>query len=516
MTEHVLIAFGALGLILLGMDWMSGGLKSAAGPKFLQALENWTTTPARGLMFGTSATIAAQSSSAITVATIGFVNAGVLTLEKAAFVIYGSNVGTSLTGWFIALVGIEFKIDAFALPLIGLGALLKLFASKSALRGIGDALIGFGALFLGLAFLKSSFDASGISLDMPFIADAGVVGLFLAILIGTALTTLMQASVAVIALVLTAVSTGTMELTVAAAFIVGANLGTTSTAIMSTLAATSNAKRLAWLHVIFNLITAMVAVALMAPILGVISWIEIQLNLSTTPAISLAIFHSLFNVMGVVLMWPLTPRIVDWLKHRFKGDKIELKYVDSSTLSLPDTAIKALANELNDQLVKLGHVVGQTGGATTSLEKILGNIQEKQKRIAVFLDKLSEVTLNHQQARALTVLSTNLLRIDTVAAMAPKLNLALSPFNDKFQLEKNLWQTLTSSEYDSVAFRKGYRDYVKGIEKQKQSIYTAVLEHQLSHSKASELMVAIHELKRMNVQLIKASTSLRKLIHSYA
>lgn len=516
MTEQILIAFGALGLILLGMDWMSNGLKAASGPKFLAALESWTTTPIRGVFFGTTATIAAQSSSAITVATIGFVNAGVLTLQKAAYVIYGSNVGTSLTGWFIALVGVQLKIDAFALPLIGFGALTKLFGKSPTLRGLGEATIGFGALFLGLSFLKSSFDSSGMNLDFPFLAENGVIGLLFAILVGTVLTAIMQASVAVIALVLTAVSSGSMDIAIAASFVIGANLGTTSTAIMSTLAATANAKRLAWLHVIFNLITALVAVLLMHPILSLIEYVEQTLALNSTPAISLAIFHSLFNVMGVLLMWPITGAIVNWLSERFRAAPVQLKYVDSSTLLLPDTAIKALNQELYDQLIKIGHLAAQSRTSNESVEKILDNVQSKQKSIANYLDQLSETKLTQRQARALNILSTSLLRLDTVIQLSPKLNLALSDYNDNFMQEKALWQSLTTTDYDPTLFKKEYRTYLKNIEGQKRAIYNAVMTHTLTHSKATELLLSIHELKRMNMQLIKASSALRRQLKDYS
>ncbi|QTH71487.1 Na/Pi cotransporter family protein [Pseudoalteromonas xiamenensis] len=515
MTDQLLIAFGALGLILLGMEWMSSGLKASSGPKFLQALETWTTTPIRSVLFGTTATVAVQSSSAITVATIGFVNAGVLSLRKAAFVVYGSNVGTSLTGWFIALVGVQFKIDAFALPLIGLGAVAKLFGSKSAIKGAGDAAIGFGALFLGLSFLKSSFDASGFSLDIPFLSESGLTGLLLAVLIGTLLTALMQASVAVIALVLTAVSTSTMDIHVAAAFVIGANLGTTSTALMSTLAATANAKRLAWLHVIFNLLTALVAVLLMTPILELIHLLEVKLAIESSPAISLAIFHSLFNIMGVLLMWPMTDRLVAWLSNRFKGKAVALKYVDTSSLLLPDTAVKAIGNELLDQLMKLGHVAAQSDSSATSLDKIMDSIRSKQKRIAEYLDKLSETPLTKTQARALTVLAKSHLRLDTVIQLISKLNNSLAPFNGNFAEERTLWQSLVTTDYDSTNFKRGYRAYLKSIDKQKQAIYNASLSHKLTHEKATELVLSIHEVKRMNIQLIKASSALRKLLADY-
>ncbi|OZB41713.1 MAG: sodium:phosphate symporter, partial [Alishewanella sp. 34-51-39] len=131
MLSDILIGLGALGLILLGMDWLSKGLKAAAGRALMQFLERSTQKSWQGLLFGTAATVAVQSSTVITVTTIGFVNAGILSLQNAAFVIYGSNVGTSLTGWFVALVGMQFKIDALAMPLIGVGALLKLFAKSA-------------------------------------------------------------------------------------------------------------------------------------------------------------------------------------------------------------------------------------------------------------------------------------------------------------------------------------------------------------------------------------------------
>ncbi|WP_215397817.1 Na/Pi cotransporter family protein [Rheinheimera oceanensis] len=514
MWTDMLMAFGALGLILLGMDWMSQGLKVAAGPNLLQFLQRWTNTPLQGVAFGTVATVAVQSSSAITVTTIGFVNAGILSLQNAAFVIYGSNVGTSLTGWFIALVGLQFKIDALALPIIGLGALLKLFGRSSRNKGMGEGLLGFGLLFLGLAFLKQSFDTAFVDINFSGLAQLGVWGILAGVLLGTLLSTLMQASIAVIALVITAVSTGIIPLSLAAAFVIGANLGTTSTALMSTLAATAKAKRLAWLHVIFNVLTGLVALLLLSPLLWGINLLQQWLFSTPQPAVSLALFHTLFNVLGVLLMWPVTGRLVLWLNKRFRRqNSAGLRYLDASSLAIPALAI----NGLGAELLRVGQLIAaqavRLAQAQPTEADSIDDIRSLQAEINSYMHRLGREPLPAEEAMLLNELVKSQLQLEMTLQLLPVLTQHLAADIAVFHNEAELWELLSRATWpdDAGQIRSSYRELLRQREQNKKQLYTLVLQERVSKDAGGEQLLRLAETKRFTRQLTRALLSLGAL-----
>ncbi|HBC08292.1 MAG TPA: hypothetical protein DC046_12035 [Rhodospirillaceae bacterium] len=183
-------AIGGIGLFLLGMRLMTDGLKLAAGAVLRDVLTRWTRTRGRALWSGVLITGVVQSSSAVTVASIGFVNAGVLTLGQAMWVIFGSNVGTTMTGWIVALVGFDIKIEAFALPLLGIGMFLSLTGVSSRRGAFGEALAGFGVFFLGIATLKTTFAGLGQAVDLGAFVSGGILNDIMFVAIGIVMTTL--------------------------------------------------------------------------------------------------------------------------------------------------------------------------------------------------------------------------------------------------------------------------------------------------------------------------------------
>jgi phosphate:Na+ symporter len=340
---------GGIGLFLLGMHLMTDGLKLAAGGALASMLSRWTGTPLRGLLSGALITAIVQSSSAVTVATIGFVNAGLMRLSQALTVIYGSNVGTTMTGWLVAILGFHVNVRAFALPAVGIGMLAQLLGSERRIAAFGRALAGFGVFFLGIEALKTTFLGLGDRFELSAYAGGGPGDLVLAVGVGFALTLLMQSSSAAIAVVLTAAGGGALPATTAAAAIVGANVGTTSTAVVSVLGATPNARRVAAGHIAFNVITGAVALLLLPFILFGLAYAVRELGLGTGSAALLALFHSTFNVLGVALMWPLRGRLVRWLEHHFRTaeeDEARTRYLDRNVLATPSLAVRALGLEL--------------------------------------------------------------------------------------------------------------------------------------------------------------------------
>jgi phosphate:Na+ symporter len=341
---------GGVGLFLLGMRLMTEGLKHAAGSALTRVLERWTKSGLRGLLSGTLITSLVQSSSAVTVATIGFVNAGLMTLSQAVWVIYGSNIGTTMTGWLVALVGLDINIKAFALPGIGIGMALHLTGRETRRGAFGEALAGFGVFFVGIDVLKAAFSGLGDQISFESVGSHGFLQLLLFVVIGMVLTFLMQSSSAAMAVTLTATAGGVVPIEVGAAMVIGANVGTTSTALLSVIGATPNAKRVAAAHIAFNVFTGAVALAMLPFILFLLDRSRDLLGLESEPAAGLALFHTVFNLLGVALLVPVTPAMVRRLEDAFRTaeeEEARPRYLDQNVLSTPVLAIHALLMELN-------------------------------------------------------------------------------------------------------------------------------------------------------------------------
>jgi phosphate:Na+ symporter len=347
--ETIVQALGGLALFLFAMQRMTEGLTVFAGSGLKRLLGRWTSTPLRGVFAGILVTGLVQSSSAVTVATIGFVNAGLLTLRQALGVIFGTNVGTTMTGWLVSLVGFGFKIEAFALPILTVGVVLRLVASGRRYQGLGEALAGFGLFFLGLALLKDAFGGMADVYGASVASGGGGVSWLAFVLVGFVATVLTQSSSAAIAIILTAAAGGVIGLEAAAAAVIGANLGTTSTAAIAVLKATPAAKRLAIGHIAFNLVTGLVALALLPLMLAVVARLADWLDVEGSPAAILALFHTVFNVLGVLLMLPLADRLATLLERLFRSEADELarpQHLDATLAATPALAAAALHEEL--------------------------------------------------------------------------------------------------------------------------------------------------------------------------
>lgn len=340
---------GGLGLFLIAVEMITDGLKLAAGDRLRDLLGRWTRSPAHGIVTGFTITSIVQSSSAVTVATIGFVNAGLLTLYQALGIVYGANIGTTMTGWLVAFVGLNLNVNAFALPIIGVGMMLRLLGGSSGRGAIGTALAGFGLFFIGIDVLKDAFEGMVSTLNLERYTLEGVQGLLMYLGIGFLMTVLTQSSSAAIAITLAAATGGVVGIYAAAAMVIGANVGTTSTAVFAVLGATANAKRVAAAHVLFNVLTAVVALALMQVMFVIIDWITTLLGLERVPAVSLALFHTTFNVLGVLLMWPFSARLAQFLETRFTSQEEIVgrpQYLDNNVLVSPALALNAAVLEL--------------------------------------------------------------------------------------------------------------------------------------------------------------------------
>ena len=371
---------GGVGLFLLGMMLMTDGLKVAAGRTLKDILERWTDTPVRGLFSGAALTALVQSSSAVTVAAIGFVNAGMLTLERSVWVVFGSNIGTTMTGWLVALVGFKIKIALFALPAIGIGMLLKLTGGDTRRGAVGMAVAGFGLFFVGVSILKDAFSDVATTIDLSGLAATGFLDYVLFVGIGFMMTLLTQSSSAAISIALAAAAGSLIALEPAAAMVIGANIGTTSTAMIAVIGATPNAKRVAASHVVFNVMTGAVAVLLLPLMLGSVDMIRTSLELKPDAATSLALFHTIFNALGVILIFPVAERLTAWLKLRFVSLEEDLgrpRFLDKTALVVPALALESLLMELQRlQEISLSIVI-------TALDPVPARHQDLRQRLGV-------------------------------------------------------------------------------------------------------------------------------------
>ncbi|MCW9048149.1 MAG: Na/Pi cotransporter family protein [Gammaproteobacteria bacterium] len=341
---------GGLGLFMLAVTMITDGLKTAAGHTLRGLLAKSTRSPIRGIITGTGITAIVQSSSAVTVATIGFVNAGLLTMYQALGIIYGSNIGTTMTGWLVAIMGFNIKVETFALPLIGIGMLLHLTGGESRRKYLGLALAGFGLFFIGIDVLKEAFEGMAAAIDLNKFTVDGLTGVFLFFGIGFLMTVLTQSSSAAIAITLTAATGGMLGLYAAAAMVIGANVGTTSTAAFAVIGATSSAKRVAAAHVIFNFVTGLVALFTLPILFLIVKTTSELFGLEEIPAVTLALFHTVFNILGVLIMWPMTGRLAHFLEARFvtqEETEGRARYLDKTVAVSPMLALNALALELS-------------------------------------------------------------------------------------------------------------------------------------------------------------------------
>ena len=340
---------GGVGLFLLGMRLMTDGLKVAAGDALREILARGTATTARGILSGVVITAGVQSSSAVIFATIGFVNAGLLTLFQSVGVIIGSNIGTTATSWLVALIGFKVNLQALAMPAIAVGMFLRVTGGNTRRGSLGDALTGFGIFFLGLDVLKGTFTDFGEQVDLERFVGTGVFSLLAFVAIGIMMTVIMNSSSAALAVTLTAAGSGLIPLTAAAAMVIGANIGTTSTALFAVIGATSSAKRAASVHVLFNIITGVVAFTALPLMLWLVALLAAYLGLDPTPATSLAIFHTMTKMTGAGIVWPMTPYLVRFLEGRFRTaeeDEGTPRHLDRNIAGTPDLALEALNMEI--------------------------------------------------------------------------------------------------------------------------------------------------------------------------
>ena len=412
--NHIEMLFrfvGGLGMFLYGMNVMADGLQKSAGNRMKNLLESLTRNRLAGILVGAGVTALIQSSSAATVLVVGFVNAGLMTLYQAAGVIMGANVGTTITAWMVSMNewGTVLKPEFFSPLLIGIGAFSLLFSKKEKMKELSQILIGFGVLFVGLSFMSSSIapykDAPIFQEIFRVLGGNPVLG----ILAGLAVTAVIQSSSASVGILQTLATSGLVNWSSAVFIMLGQNIGTCVTALLSSIGAHRNARRTAVIHLLFNAIGA----AVFGTIMLFVFWFHRDWGAMEVNSVGISIFHTVFNVLNTVLLYPFTGWLVKMSGRIVKGaqeqdeeeDIYEIPNLDPKILETPSFAVEGAEQEvLRMGRLAVLHVETAFDAVYTGNQKrvdkafkIEETMNEYEKRMTEYLAAISKGSLTEHQ-----------------------------------------------------------------------------------------------------------------------
>jgi phosphate:Na+ symporter len=384
-------ALGGLGLFLMGMTVMTESLRTLAGSSLRAWLLRFTRTPWTGALIGAATTAALQSSSATTVATVGFVQAGLISFPSSLGIIFGANVGSTGLGWLVALLGLKLDLAGLMPPVIAVGACLRLLG-RGRLAQIGFALAGFGVLFLGIGTLQEAMAGHGVLLQPERFDGASLSGRFQLVLLGLLTTVITQSSGAGVATALTALTAGAIDLAQAGALVIGMDVGTTITAQIASLGANLSARRTAAAHLVFNLATAGLAFVLL-PVYLTLGQRWLAGAIAADPEFALTAFHTGFNLLGVALLLPFThsfARLIQSLLPAQEGraaDDLD-DPPSADTERALDLAQKAQQRAFLELMHHLNHALQAAGSQGQAPGVGLEDLETDLARIEQFLDQI--------------------------------------------------------------------------------------------------------------------------------
>lgn len=369
-----------VGLFLYAMDMLENVLKKLAGRSFKLFLRKYTQRLFTSVAGGAVITGLLQSSSVVSLLVLAFVESGIISFKNALGVILGANVGTTLSSWIVATVGFKLDIESYSLPVIAVSAIAMFFLHKQKqLYNGAKLLLSLGLLFLGLSFMKAGAEIMVEDVDLGQYAQYGSL---IFVLIGFLITTLIQSSSATVAITLTALYTGVLDLNMAAAVVIGSELGTTIKIVLSGMRGSIDKKRVAWSNFFFNIATAVIAFLLLPWLIIFISDI---IHISD-PLLALVAFQTTINLLSIIMFMPFIHWFARWLEHMFKdGDDDEVSFITQNLPVVPELAIDAMYREAENLSLKniefLKLII--MGGTRSSSEHFFSNLRAlAQNRIS--------------------------------------------------------------------------------------------------------------------------------------
>lgn len=398
---------GALALLLWGMDLLSSGIQKGAGNKLQKLLSVVSGNRVTAVFTGLLVTSIIQSSSATTVMVVSFVNAQILSLTQAIGIIFGANIGTTVTAWIVSFLGFSFSVSAFAIPLIGIGFFLKSL-KKSKIKNFSDLFLGFGMLFLGLDLLGDTLSLNPESVSfINSITDWGFLGIIVGVLIGAVLTGLIHSSSAFTAIILTMAAAGSINWKLSAALVLGSNIGTTIDAVLSSIGASTNAKRAAAVHVGFNICGTIIAIICFNPFLSLV-----DLIVPGTPESNItnhiAMLHTVFNTCSTLIFLPFVNQIAMLVSKLIKEPKsqVEKKYklplIITQNRYTIDSYILQIEKEIALMSAKTMTMLDEIytalkGFNLNSIENISSQVLEQEEYIDQMNEAISDFLMNCYQ-----------------------------------------------------------------------------------------------------------------------
>jgi phosphate:Na+ symporter len=389
---------GGVGLFLLRMTVMTDGLKAMAGSALRTVLSKAAATPLRGAFWGAIATLIVQSSSATTMTTIGLVSAGLLTFPQGLGLVFGANIGTTGTGWLVALIGVRVSLTAAALPMIFVGALVKLLGSGR-VAGAGAALAGFALVLFGLTTLQQGMGGLAEQLnpaDLPTVLAApgapwwsGMLGVLALVLVGLVMTAVMQSSTASIALTLSAHYAGAVGLDQACALVIGQNIGTATSSALAAIGASTTAKRLAIAYILFKLIAAVIALVLFP----IVTPLLVRASNAVDGVTLLAGYHTAYNVIGVAVLLPIINSFTRFVERLLPDRNLALtRCLDPSALAIPIATEEAVRRTVARALGAVCQSLGGVLAGTLPPDKAAPAAQEAAGALSQAQEFMSEVS----------------------------------------------------------------------------------------------------------------------------
>ena len=399
-SQDAKIIIAGVAIFLIGMVFMEDGFKLFSGGMLERVLEKSTSNVPKAIATGFIATAIVQSSSLLTIIVISFLSAEMISLSGAIGVIFGSNIGTTTTAWIVSAFGVKINIAYYAMPMLIFGVIFR-FNNNKIYQGLGNILVGLGFVFLGIGYMKEGFEAMKDGLDLAQFAMTGYLGVFVYIFIGAVATVVIQSSSATMAIIITALATGQIEYVNALALAIGANVGTTVTAIIGSLSSNANGKRLAVAHFIFNVVTGLIAIVFLYQLADVVDILSLNIGIDDKDyTMKLALFHTIFNVIGVIAVTPFTYKLVVFLEGLFieVDEGIErAKYLDSVVIGVPESALAALEKEvihLYDNATEVfAHAISLHRHSFLDQENIFEVVKQSNAKIDIDVDEFYETKI---------------------------------------------------------------------------------------------------------------------------
>lgn len=487
-----------IAIFIVGMLFMEDGFKLFTGGFLEKILRKTTQTTPKAIASGFLATALVQSSSLISVIAISFLSAELLALPQAIGIIFGSNIGTTATAWIVAAFGVKIKIAHYAMVMLVFGVLFTFFKKRS-YKGFGKILLGLGFIFLGISFMKEGFETLRSGIDLGQYALSGVLGIAIYVVIGAAATVIIQSSSATMALIITAVASGQIEYINSISLAIGANVGTTVTAILGALTSNDNGKRLAVAHLIFNVITALFAIIFLYPLIHLVDNISGYVGIGDHDiAMKLSLFHTIFNFAGVLLVSPFIGVLVSILEKLFlqKGERRGKPiYLDEEVIRSPESAIVAIFKETEHLYDSISHtivtalhlskgdvfsqkelreVVTVVKGEEVDMDKIyLERIKSLYSAIIGYATMAERDMINHDRRKVykLKLVSRNLINvIKDIREIEKNINRYMKGSNTYLRDEYNFMRENISSVLRDIEYLRKNRHDTNCIEKLEQEI----------------------------------------------